>query len=98
MSVEPPHLPDVGEKSKIPSRDGRGPMGLDAPSRNDPWSIWFWRIVQIIGLIVFLEQVIVSGSTTRPDRPWILIFAMAMMLGGYGMVTLIRAVVRLGGE
>lgn len=81
-------------KSEEPEVDG---MGIDIPSTSDPWSLWFWRIVQIIGLFVFLEQVAVGGGA-RPDRPWILLIACAMMLGGFGMVTLIRAVTRLGGR
>jgi hypothetical protein len=77
--------------------ESQDPMGIDIPSREDPWTIWFWRVVQIVGLLVFLEQVVVGGGA-RPDRPWILLIACAMMLGGFGMVTLIRAVTRIGGR
>lgn len=65
-----------------------------APS-SDPWSIWFSRLVQVAGFGVFIEQVIVSQGS--PDRPWILLISLAMMLGGLGLQLLLRALVRIGG-
>lgn len=65
-------------------------------TKSDPWQIWFSRIVQIVGLGAFIEQLIVSQGS--PDRPWVLFISLAMMLGGLGMQMLLRAIARIAAE
>lgn len=60
----------------------------------DPWTIWFSRLLQIIGVATFIEQLVVGQGNT--DRPWILLISLAMMLGGLGLQMLLRALLRLG--
>lgn len=62
----------------------------------DPWQIWFARLVQAVGLLIAVEQVIV-GQTQRHDRILILALALAMMLGGVGLQLLLRILLRVGG-
>lgn len=64
--------------------------------RQDPWTIWFSRLIQLIGVGTFVEQVFVSQGAT--DRPWVLLISLAMMLGGLGLQLLLRALLRLGGS
>lgn len=66
----------------------------EASPRADPWSIWFSRLIQLIGLGTFVEQVIVGQGS--PDRPWVLLISLAMMLGGLGLQLLLRAFLRIG--
>lgn len=47
----------------------------------DPWSIWFFRLVQLVGLGSFIYELAFS----RLDRPYILLVGLAMMLGGAGL-------------
>ena len=63
-------------------------------TKQDPWSIWFSRLIQIIGLGTFIEQVAVGQGHT--DRPWILLISLAMMIGGLGLQLLLRALIRIG--
>jgi hypothetical protein len=51
------------------------------PPAADRWSLWFPRTMQSTGLLAFVYEVVVE----RQDRPWILLVAMAMMLGGVGL-------------
>lgn len=60
----------------------------------DPWTIWFSRLLQIIGVGTFIEQLIVGQG--GDDRPWILLISLAMMLGGLGLQLLLRALIRIG--
>ena len=69
---------------------------MKADSSQDPWSIWFARLVQVVGLLIAIEQVVV-GQVQRHDRLLILALAMAMMLGGVGLQLLLRVVLRIGG-
>lgn len=48
---------------------------------NDRWSLWFPRTMQSTGLLAFVYEVVIE----RQERPWILLVAMAMMLGGVGL-------------
>lgn len=66
------------------------------PESSDPWTVWFSRIVQIVGLVIVVEQLVVGQGS--PDRPWILMIAVAMMLGGIGLQLLLKAVLRIGGS
>lgn len=64
------------------------------PSRPDPWTVWFSRFLQVTGLGAFIEQLVVGQGA--PDRPWILLISLAMMIGGLGLQILLRAVLRIG--
>lgn len=52
----------------------------------DPWSIWFSRLIQIVGLALVIYEALVEEN----DRPWLLLIAAAMMLGGVGLQLLVR--------
>lgn len=55
--------------------------------------------MQIVGLMIVVVQVAVAaGTSTRPDRPWVLLVAVAMMIGGFGMELLLRAALRIVGK
>lgn len=63
------------------------------PSSNDPWSIWFSRVIQVSGLAVVAYETTVEHA----DRPWLLLVATSMMLGGLGLQLVVRwALGRLG--
>lgn len=60
----------------------------------DPWSIWFSRLIQIAGLGLVIYESVVA----RTDRPWILLVASSMMLGGVGLQLIVRwGLTRVGG-
>jgi hypothetical protein len=50
------------------------------------WDTWFWRLVQICGL----GLVIYEARFEHADRPWLLLVAVAMMLGGLGAQFVLR--------
>lgn len=58
----------------------------DAPRPADPWSIWFSRLVQVVGLAIMVYETLVEHT----DRPWLLLSAMAMLLGGLGLQLIVR--------
>jgi hypothetical protein len=58
----------------------------DRPSPSDPWGIWFSRLVQIAGLGIMVYETLVE----KVDRPWLLLSAMSMLLGGIGLQALLR--------
>ena len=52
----------------------------------DSWQVWFSRLVQVAGLgIVFYETL-----AEQVDRPWLLLVAVAMMVGGLGLQFIVR--------
>lgn len=57
------------------------PDDTPIPEPSDRWSLWFPRAMQSTGLLAFVYEVVIE----RQDRPWILLVAMAMMLGGVGL-------------
>lgn len=63
-----------------------------APPPTDPWSIWFSRLVQVVGLGVVIFETVVEEN----DRPWLLLVATAMMLGGLGLQLVLRALLARG--
>ena len=52
----------------------------------DRWSLWFTRLMQLVGLGIVVYETLVVQS----DRPWLLLVAVAMMLGGQGLRLLLR--------
>lgn len=57
------------------------PTPVPAPTRPDPWSIWFSRLMQVAGL----GLVVYEAVGENVDRPYLLLVAMGMMLGGLGL-------------
>lgn len=53
---------------------------------SDPWSIGFSRLVQIAGLGIMLFEARPGGE----QRPWLMLFATGMMLGGIGLQLILR--------
>jgi hypothetical protein len=73
-------------------RKPKPPAPAAAP---DLWSIWFSRLMQIAGL----GLVIYEATVEQVDRPWLLLVATAMMLGGLGLRLVVEwALKRLGGS
>jgi hypothetical protein len=71
------------------------PKSKPPPAPQDLWSIWFSRLMQIAGL----GLVIYEATVERVDRPWLLLVATAMMLGGLGLRLVVEwALKRLGGD
>lgn len=56
------------------------------PSSNDPWQIWFSRLIQVMGLGIVLYETVVEHT----DRPWLLLVSTSMMLGGLGLQLVVR--------
>lgn len=56
------------------------------PTTNDPWSIWFSRLIQVMGLSIVAYETVVEHT----DRPWLLLVATSMMLGGLGLQLVVR--------
>lgn len=72
---------------------GAPEQGVPVPSTTDPWSIWFSRLIQVCGLGVVAYETVVEHT----DRPWLLLVATSMMLGGLGLQLVVRwALGRLG--
>ncbi len=59
-----------------------------ATQPQDRFQVWFWRLVQIVGLLVVCYEVVVE----KRERPWIDLLAVAMILGAQGIVMLLRSV------
>ena len=53
---------------------------------SDPWSIWFSRSVQVVGLGIMIFEARPGGE----QRPWLMLFATGMMLGGIGLQLILR--------
>jgi hypothetical protein len=70
------------------------PKPSDAPAV-DQWSKWFNALLQFTGWGIIVEQVIVGQD--GHDRPWILLIAIAMILGGAGLRLLLRGALRMLG-
>jgi hypothetical protein len=76
---------------RAPSRRGKQP----APPlwQTDSWSIWFSRLIQVVGLALVIYEALAEHS----DRPVLLLVATSMMLGGVGLQLVLRwALGRLG--
>jgi hypothetical protein len=59
----------------------------------DPWSIWFSRLIQVTGLGLVIYEALAEHS----DRPVLLLVATSMMLGGVGLQLVLRwALGRIG--
>lgn len=66
------------------------------PQPQDPWSVWFGRSMQVVGLGIMVFETASSrlfGSPEAGERPWLMLFATGMMIGGIGLNILLRAVV-----
>ena len=63
-----------------------------APTPSDPWSVWFFRAVQVIGVAMVVYQQVLQKSD-----PWLLLVATAMMLGGLGLQLIARKLPSLMG-
>lgn len=84
MSDDPGIVPGVEQE---PSRS----------QRPDPWSVWFGRSMQAAGLAIMLFETASTrlfGDPSAGERPWLMLFATGMMLGGIGLNVLLRAVVQ----
>lgn len=68
-----------------PHRDGPQPEPLP-PTPSDPFSIWFSRLVQVAGLGIMVFEARPGGE----QRPWLMLFATGMMLGGIGLQLILR--------
>lgn len=67
------------------------------PTRPDPWSVWFGRAMQAAGLLIMLFETASTrlfGNPEVGERPWLMLFATGMMIGGIGLNLLLRAVVQ----
>ena len=56
----------------------------------DRWSKWFTRTVQAVGLLMVVTQAAAVYLLDREPEPWLLLVAVAMMLGGYGLRLILR--------
>lgn len=56
----------------------------------DRWSTWFTRVVQTVGLVMVMVQAGAVYLLDREPEPWLLLVAVAMMLGGYGLRLILR--------
>lgn len=50
-----------------------------SPPRSDPWSRWFFRAVQMVGLALGVHEALGAG------RPYVLLFCGALILGAAGL-------------
>lgn len=57
-----------------------------APLNSDPWQIWFTRAVQVVGLGIMVFEAV----GRKAERPWLMLFAAGMMLGGMGLQSIVR--------
>lgn len=69
-------------------KPGETPAQTEPSNGPDWWSLWFFRLVQVAGLLGFGHELLVKGSG---ERPWVLLVTCAMMLGGYGMGLILRS-------
>lgn len=56
----------------------------------DRWSRWFTRTMQVVGLLMIVTQAAAVYVGGRHPEPWLLLVAMAMMLGGVGLQLILR--------
>ena len=56
----------------------------------DRWSIWFTRLVQLVGLLIVVAEQAAVLLWDRKPEPWLLLVAVAMMLGGLGLRLILR--------
>lgn len=57
--------------------------------RPDYWSRWFFRLVQVVGVAIAVHEVLGAG------RPFVLLFAGALILGAVGVKTLVMGIAEL---
>lgn len=61
---------------------------------SDPWQIWFSKVVQVIGLLIMIFEaariLLIADETKFAERPWLMMFAMGMLLGGMGLQAVLR--------
>lgn len=60
-------------------------------STQDRWQVWFWRLVQFVGVLIVLYEVVIEHR----ERPWIDLTALAMILGAQGVIMALRVVSRV---
>jgi hypothetical protein len=48
--------------------------------------VWFSRLIQIVGLAIVIYETLAE----QVDRPWLLLVAVAMMVGGLGLQLIVR--------
>lgn len=65
----------------------------EPPASQEPWSIWWSRVVQVGGLGIMGYETFVEHA----DRQWLLLCAMGMMLGEIGLKSLFRVLLRVSG-
>jgi hypothetical protein len=58
-------------------------MAVPAPTP-DRWSRWFFRLVQLVGLALGVNEALGRG------RPWVLLFSGALILGAIGLRIMLR--------
>lgn len=56
----------------------------------DRWSKWFTRAMQTVGLLMIITQAVAVYFGDHKPQPWLLLVAVAMMLGGYGLRMILR--------
>lgn len=66
------------------------PSGV--PSKPDRWATWFTRLIQAVGL----GMVIFQQANYKSD-PWLLLVAIAMMIGGTGLQLILRGLSNVTG-
>ena len=66
-------------------------------AQGDRWSIWFTRIVQLVGLLIVITEQVAVLLLGRHPEPWLLLVAVAMMLGGLGLRLILRGATGLLG-
>ena len=74
------------EQSTTPPPDVPAAPSPAVAVPSDPWSIWFSRLIQVVGLGLVIYEAVVEHT----DRPWLLLVASAMMLGGLGLQLVLR--------
>ena len=56
----------------------------------DRWTLWFTRLVQLVGLLIVITEQVAVLVFDRDPEPWLLLVAVAMMLGGLGLRMVLR--------
>lgn len=64
-------------------------MTATAPLPSEAWAKWFFRLVQFVGLGVGVHESLGDG------RPFVLLFAGALILGAIGLRALLRGAVQV---
>jgi hypothetical protein len=68
-----------------PGREDQ-PQAASPPTTSDPWQIWFSRLIQVTGLGIMVFETL----GRKAERPWLMLFATGMMLGGIGLQLILR--------